>query len=140
MFSEILVPLDPDDEETDVVSYAMNLADAFGSTVHLIAVTEEPQERDQIRTDYESVAHETLEEIVPSREGVRVEQHVRDGVATEEILGAIRDFDIDLIVMGTQARTGVEKMLLGSVAESVIEESPVPVLIVTPGAELPHQQ
>ena len=41
-----------------------------------------------------------------------------------------RELDYDLIVMGTHGRTGMERLLLGSVAESVIRASPVPVLVV----------
>lgn len=52
----------------------------------------------------------------------------------EQILRAVKDRDIDLVVMGTHGRRGVSHVLLGSVAEKVLRLSPVPVLTVTGGA------
>jgi nucleotide-binding universal stress UspA family protein len=45
---------------------------------------------------------------------------------------AIRDFQIDLIVLGTHGRTGAQKLLMGSVAEEIFRRSPVPVLTIGP--------
>jgi nucleotide-binding universal stress UspA family protein len=47
---------------------------------------------------------------------------------------AIKDYNADLIVLGTHGRTGAEKLMLGSVAEEVFRKSPVPVLTIGPGA------
>ena len=47
---------------------------------------------------------------------------------------AIKDYNADLIVLGTHGRTGAEKLMLGSVAEEVFRMSPVPVLTIGPGA------
>lgn len=52
------------------------------------------------------------------------------GVAHEEMLKEAQKVGADLIVMGTHGRTGLEKMLVGSVAEKVVRSSPVPVLTV----------
>ena len=53
---------------------------------------------------------------------------IRTGEVVSEILAAIGAFEVDLIVIPTHGRRGLKKVLLGSVAEQVIRESPVPVL------------
>ena len=55
---------------------------------------------------------------------------IRTGEVVSEILAAIGAFEVDLIVIPTHGRRGLKKVLLGSVAEQVIRESPVPVLTV----------
>ena len=141
MFQRLLVPTDPDEAEPDVAEYAFRLADTFNAEVHLLSVTEAPQQRDQLRTDHQEEVERMLTDIAQrGSDRLTVHEHVRKGVAEEEIITAVRELNADLIVMGTQGRTGFDKLLLGSVAESVIEESPVPVLTVTPEAELPGWQ
>jgi universal stress protein A len=61
--------------------------------------------------------------------GIRVSSVVRYGPPAEEILDHARTSGIDLIAMSTHGRSGLERVLLGSVAERVLRESPVPVLL-----------
>ena len=62
--------------------------------------------------------------------GHPVETDVRVGQAAREILGAVDDHDVDQVVMGSHGRSGVSRVLLGSVAETVCRRSPVPVTVV----------
>ena len=48
---------------------------------------------------------------------------------------AIKDFDIDLVIIGTHGRTDAQKLLIGSVAEEIFRRSPVPVLAIGPGVQ-----
>jgi nucleotide-binding universal stress UspA family protein len=59
---------------------------------------------------------------------VRYETLVISGDPAERVLDAARDLDADLIVMGTHGRRGLSHLVLGSVAERVVRESPIPVL------------
>ncbi len=52
------------------------------------------------------------------------------GVQFVEIIRAARDYDVDLIVMGTHGRTGVSHILIGSVTEKVVRKAPCAVLTV----------
>lgn len=61
---------------------------------------------------------------------VRVESVVLRGSPADEIISFAEREDIDLIVMGTQGRTGIKKFLLGSVAENVVRHSKKAVLVV----------
>lgn len=57
---------------------------------------------------------------------------VRKGIAEDQIVKFVKEESIDLIVMATHGRSGVAHVLMGSVAEKVIQNSPVPVLTVKP--------
>ena len=61
---------------------------------------------------------------------MRVKTVVRRGDPVNEILGAARDERADLIAMATHGRTGPARVLLGSVAESVLRHSDVPVFLL----------
>jgi len=54
------------------------------------------------------------------------------GDASEEIINYIESQGIDLIIMGTHGRKGLDKVMFGSVAERGVKTSPVPVLVVNP--------
>ena len=88
-------------------------------------------------TDYfmqaEQNAQNRLAEIQQSfsREGISVDTKIIRGVAASEgIVHIANEIGADLIIMGSHGRTGVKKMMLGSVAQNVLTQSPVPVLIV----------
>lgn len=66
----------------------------------------------------------------PSESSVSVEQAVRTDIPYKAILRYASEEDIDLIVMGTHGRTGVERYLLGSATEKVVRLSDMPVLTV----------
>lgn len=63
-------------------------------------------------------------------QGMTVRTIVRTGSANEEIVNLATDEGAELIIMGTHGRTGLNRMLLGSVADRVIRFSPCPVLTV----------
>lgn len=63
---------------------------------------------------------------------IRVGRQVAEGAPAEEILRTAQAVKADLIVMGTHGRTGLARMLAGSVAEQVMRRAPCPVLTVRP--------
>jgi universal stress protein E len=76
-------------------------------------------------TDYRTLEH-----------GVQV--HVVDGPADEAILKAIDDFQIDLVMMGTSARSGISSLVLGNTAERLVSHMKCSVIAVKPaGFECP---
>lgn len=72
-------------------------------------------------------AVERLEQLV-SDPSIRCHTAVEHGLPFEVIRSYVTDHDIDLISMGTHGRTGLDRMLLGSVTERVVRTSEVPVL------------
>lgn len=67
--------------------------------------------------------------------GVPVERIVLDGHPAHEIVDYARENAIDLIVMGTLGRTGLDRILLGSVATTVAHTSEVPVMVIRGSAD-----
>ena len=64
------------------------------------------------------------------RAGWTVRRQVRAGVPTAEILAAVEETGADLLVLGARGVTGVDRLLLGSVAEGCLKRAPTAVLIV----------
>jgi nucleotide-binding universal stress UspA family protein len=62
--------------------------------------------------------------------GIDVSWQVRLGRPAEEILAAARESSVDLIAMATHGRTGLGRLLFGSVAEAVLRHAPVPVFMI----------
>jgi nucleotide-binding universal stress UspA family protein len=79
---------------------------------------------------YEQLWREYLLPIQPTEPGVRIERRLDDGVPAEMIVNAAQETGCDLIVMGTHGRTGLRRLLVGSVAEHVLRQAPCPVLTV----------
>ena len=73
---------------------------------------------------------ERLANIHPADEGVDVQHYLLEGDPAEEIFELARDSMCDLIVMGTHGRTGLGRLLMGSVAERVMRRAPCPVLTI----------
>jgi nucleotide-binding universal stress UspA family protein len=71
-----------------------------------------------------------LEELRPEEGDVRVEHRLVEGGPAPEILKVAAEVPCDLVVMGTHGRTGLGRLLMGSVAEEVVRKAPCPVLTV----------
>ena len=69
-----------------------------------------------------------------NRAGLRAVAELRDGSPAAETVRAAQEMQADLIVMGTHGRTGFQRWVLGSVAETVLRRAPCPVLTVPPHA------
>jgi nucleotide-binding universal stress UspA family protein len=79
---------------------------------------------------------EQLTALTPTDAAVRVEHRLRVGGAAEQIVAVATDEACDLIVIGTHGRTGLRRLLMGSVAEAVLRQASCPVLTVkTPTPE-----
>jgi universal stress protein A len=82
-----------------------------------------------------------LEAVVPPDKAVRFEHRLVQGTPSEEIVRMADDEDVDLIVMGTHGRTGLRRVLMGSVAELVMRHANCPVLTLKQAgkhADMPH--
>ena len=140
IFRCILVPIDFGEPSRKALELAVGLAKTYGSSLTILHTFEFPAYasvgslevgadllspvRDAAKDELDRELSD-LRRQLPSAQGVLVM-----GVADEEILGAIREYRADLVVMGTHGRRGLSHALLGSVAEKVVRMSPVPVLTV----------
>ncbi|HEY3063581.1 MAG TPA: universal stress protein [Chloroflexota bacterium] len=128
MFDQILVPLDGTPQSAAALPLARTLAEACHGQVVLIRVAPSPLDRDEAARHLVRIAREL------EASGVAVTTEVCCGVdVAPQLLWAIRDRRTDLVVMATHGRSGIQRAVMGSVAESLIRDSPVPVLLVRPG-------
>lgn len=136
MYDRILVPTDGSDCARAAADHAIGLARTHDATVHALYVLHlrpslEPNLEVVLET-LESVGEEAL--VGVSRRGddadVEVVTETRKGVPHEVICEYADEEEMDLIVMGTHGRAGLERVLLGSTTERVVRRSPVPVLTV----------
>jgi nucleotide-binding universal stress UspA family protein len=79
---------------------------------------------------YNPAAAEQLESIRPTNPEIPVNHVFVEGDPATEIIRYARDAGIDLVVMGTHGRSGLERMLMGSVAEKVLRDGPCSTLVV----------
>jgi len=85
---------------------------------------------DPLRSAESQGAYSHLPWPQPADPRVRVEHRVTEGDAGEEILRLLQTLSCDLVVMGTHGKTGIGRLLTGSVAEEVLRKAPCPVLVV----------
>ena len=136
MYDRILVPTDGSDHSDLAADHAMTLADQFGAVVHALFVVEQagPQGHWDVAVEQQEAHGEAaLDEVAALGEshGVRVERHLRRGKPSEEIVDAAADYDVDLIVMGTQGLTGFSRIATaGSTTERVVRLTEIPTLVV----------
>jgi nucleotide-binding universal stress UspA family protein len=121
-----LVPVDFSEPSRTAVNYGLSLAQEFEAGIVLAHIA--PFDRQL----YEAAKVRLLQLIPPQfQESLRFETIVKAGDVQDEILGIVTGRDIDLVVMGSHGRGYVERMVLGSVAESMLRRLPVPVLTVS---------
>jgi nucleotide-binding universal stress UspA family protein len=139
----ILVPTDFSEPSDEALAYARQLADAFGSSLHVLHVLEDLAAHawttevyvsalPGAREEMERQARERLDRLLSPAQRAKylAEIALRFGSPFVEIVRYARDEQIDLIVLGTHGRGAIAHMLLGSVAERVVRKAPCPVLTV----------
>ncbi|MBX0294511.1 universal stress protein [Haloarcula nitratireducens] len=138
MYDRILVPTDGSAGMGGVVRHAVELAAFHDAEIHGLYVVETGRYSTlPVKTGWENLTEmlreegETALDDLRERTGdVAVETVTRDGVPSTAIVEYALDADCDAIVMGTHGRGGIDRLLLGSVAERVVRASPVPVTTV----------
>ena len=140
MFKHILVAVDFAHSSDRALDVAAQMASESGAQLTLVAAYAVPAlgyaAAEVVATDLvtpsEDAARAQMNELVAEirKRCPRVDAYVRQGRPAEGVLATTREVGADLIVIGTHARHGVERLVLGSVAESVLRDSPVPVLVV----------
>jgi nucleotide-binding universal stress UspA family protein len=134
----ILVPTDFSETSAAALRYAIALARRFAARVYLLNVADDPAigTEDEypigIFVTMQNAAYDRLRRLLTEQdvEDLQPDYATRVGLPAEEIVRYAREHAIDLIVMGTHGREGVMRVVLGSVAETVVRRAPCPVLTV----------
>lgn len=139
MYEHILVPVDGSEASMDAVSHAAALASVHGASLHVINAVEPQAAVETAGVDIVGAMEEIGRQAIDDAESVAREAGIENVTGTllqgsphREIVEYAEDHGVDLIVMGTHGRTGLGRLLLGSVTEKVVRVSPVPVLTIRP--------
>ena len=123
--------------------YATAICRRFGSTLHLAHVLSDANvlllsggvdyvSMGTLYEDAHTEASQKLDAIATRLEGIPHRNYVRHGQVWKSLESIVAENEIDLIVVGTHGRTGLGKLLLGSVAEDILRHAPCTVLTVGP--------
>lgn len=131
---KILYPTDFSSYSNQAYFHAVSLAEKHEASLTVLFVYNpdkittpgNPNSLEEARVYWQ----EQLESIRPIDPTISVRHVMLEGEPADEIVRFGRDASVDLIVMGTHGRTGMERLLLGSVAEKVLREAACSVLVV----------
>ncbi|MCK8603036.1 universal stress protein [Desulfoferrobacter suflitae] len=143
-FRKILCPIDLSEVSVKIIPYVTTLAGKFNSQVHILFVVSSMEHYAAFYIPHPAL-HEFEEELVKGarqklqeftaeqfKEWPAAKVEVLRGDPAEEIIKYAESAGIDLIVMGTHGRKGLEKVIFGSVADQVVKKSAVPVMTINP--------
>ncbi|MDY0087223.1 MAG: universal stress protein [Coriobacteriia bacterium] len=135
----ILVPTDGSEPSVAATEMAVIMAKTFGATMKAIYVDtgyeqleypEEAMDETQFEGVDPSVKGLVIAKTMAERNGVVCEVEIVKGGVAKRIVAEAIEWDADLIICGDTGRTGLKRIALGSVAETVVKGSPIPVLVV----------
>jgi nucleotide-binding universal stress UspA family protein len=141
---KILFPYDLTESATKVIPYVLSVAEAYDSGIYLLHVVDDLQRWGKLYVPHPSMdafegeasraANKAMDRMRDEQLKGRskVQRKVVSGDPATEILRTIESEDIDLVIMGTHGRRGLEHMIMGSVADNVVKKSGVPVITVNP--------
>lgn len=139
MYDQILLPTDGSEGARAAVSEAIDLAEQHDATLHLLYVVDTsaasgiPESHvSNLENLLEVAGERALSDVAEaaSTRGIDYQQTINRGPVHTAIIDYADANDIDLIVMATHGRSGIDRVLLGSVTERVIKQATPPVLVV----------
>jgi len=141
MYRHILVTLDGSPRGEAVIPHAIHLALSMGAELTLLRVVDtisaEWSERGVLgrpsgRSPLADHAEAYVGRIATAvrERGVKTHTTVRQGAPAQQIMAAVKELDVDAIAMATHSRRGFNRLMFGSVAEQVLHESSLPVLLI----------
>ncbi|MDQ2685127.1 MAG: universal stress protein [Thermoproteota archaeon] len=151
MFSKILVGIDGSEYSRNAVNYALDLTSKYNSDLFLLAIVPSkvhhgdssgvfgmvaPSYFEEYKKEADKWFEEIIDHINGNETSIDIKSKVKSEVITTpfstaaSILNYAEERDVDLIVIGTRGKSGLKKMLLGSVATDVVTYSYCPVMVV----------
>ncbi|MBX0297337.1 universal stress protein [Haloarcula nitratireducens] len=139
MFEQILFPTDGSDGAAFVFDHVLDLAARHDATVHILNVTDTTQnslleirgdDDDALEQEGDRIVREAAEQA--DKQGIDTVTDVVQGEPYREIVDYAEKHGLDLVVMPTHGRRGLERFLLGSTSERVVRRADVPVLTMRP--------
>jgi nucleotide-binding universal stress UspA family protein len=146
---QILVPTDFSENAQHALSYATELAKRCSAKLHLLhtpviptyllmdlSYSPGPEAVTRILNESQDALDEQAKALAAA--GVEYFTVIREGTVHEVIRDYAREHDVDLVVVGTHGRSGVSKLMYGSVTERVIKTVHTPIIVIPPqGGKIP---
>ena len=139
-YDTLLLPVEGSAAATAATTHAAKLATTYDATVHVLSVVDT---RNRFESPSSGLAPEAWEEsqreqateaidaaVAALPDAADVETSIEEGRPETVILEWVDDHAVDLVVMGTHGRTGIDHYLIGSVTEAVVRKSAAPVLTI----------
>jgi len=140
MYDTVLFPTDGSETATEAAVHAIDLADRHDASLHVLYVVDHERVSrmapklgtDHIKETLQQEGERATSEIADraAAEDIETTTSLREGAPADTITTYAETVDADAIVMGTNGRSGMDRLLLGSVAERVIQTSDLPVTTV----------
>ncbi|WP_225336327.1 universal stress protein [Halomicrobium urmianum] len=139
----VLVPTDGSEGADAAADHGIALCEATGAALHVVHVVDltpiwGSAESAAILDALEESGRRAVDDVIRRTQAADLrstEASVLSGTPARSIVDYAADHDVDLIVMGTHGRTGLDRYLLGSVAEHVVRLADRPVLTLSPSSE-----
>ena len=141
---KILFPLDLTENSSKVLPYVLSISEKYSSIIYLLHVVQDLNRwgklyvphpsMDKFQKEANEAAKKAMDKVCEDQlqSCPNFQKIVVSGDPTTEILKTIDSESIDLLIMGTHGRKGLEQVIFGSVAENMVKKSPVPVLTINP--------
>jgi universal stress protein A len=141
VLKHVLVPIDFSENSKKALRYAIPLAEQFGASITLINIIEPTvfpsdfgfgqMSFPDVEQELVKKAEDELREIGTSvTTKTKIRTVVKSGIPFVEVTNFASEENVDLIIVATHGRTGVEHILFGSTAEKIIRKAPCPALVV----------
>jgi nucleotide-binding universal stress UspA family protein len=135
-WNNIMLATDGSKYSISATDKAIDIAHSYGGEVRAVSVvdvteefqTEAPEAVDRLVAGAKGFVEEVRKKA--ETQGVRIEPLVREGETYKVITELAKKFASDIIVMGSHGRTGIKRLLMGSVTEKVLGYAPCPVLVI----------
>lgn len=141
---KILFPLDLTENSSKILPYVLSISEKYNSMIYLLHVVQDLNKWGKLYVPHPSMdvfQNEATEGAKKAMDKVcekqlqscpNFQRRLISGDPATEILKTIDSEGIDLVIMGTHGRKGLEHTIFGSVAENVVKKSPAPVLVINP--------
>lgn len=147
MYKKILLPTDGSENAERAAEPAIQLGSRSGAEIIVLYVIETPRligirsvDREELRKKLEQEGQKAFDRISDKlgetksegkcQKDVKLDLAFEEGSPSDVILNTIKEENIDLVVMGTSGKHGIDRFLLGSVAENVVRSATCPVLVI----------
>ena len=141
---KILFPIDLTENSSKILPYVLSASEKYNSMIYLLHVVDDllkwgglyvpHPSLDELQKEALEGAEKALDRICEEQlqSCPNFQRRIVSGDPAAEILKTIESEGIDLVIMGTHGRKGLEHVIFGSVAENVVKKSLVPVLTINP--------